>query len=403
MHNFYGVRNKVNNFRKGFVFDAYDQPTYLTFALDFRFENLDANQDVSRSSPLFVDGSPDTPMSAQTYLGSIGHKDKEANLKRFKQILEYLTFNAPWYFQSIQGLDKLWSGSTDVVGGWKAKEAVLTINTLEAIDLRLTEIANLYRSSIYDKVQMRERVPDNLRWFQVDIYIAEARNIRYTPPGITGGIISAATGALGLGTVGATNLFTQASAGLSNILQNSDLDKSNPLEQFGFVKFKCSQCEFDFSDSLASHSNDYSVDTSKSNAPATNKFKIKVGYFEEESEHADGVKIADDFTTNELKNPWSKINTSANIQNRLNGAGQLPIVGDLANSAGGYLKEKLRMVGGLINPALGAAFNGIPVKNLGDLYEGNNPSPPPTKRLDPKIYPDRFPDNSGSRNLGSIY
>jgi hypothetical protein len=371
MHNFYGVRNKVDNFKKGFFLDPYDQPTYLTFALDFRFEGIEVDSlmdDGLWKSPLFESGGKNKWRSAQTHLGSLGYKDKEAGLVKFKSILEYLTFNAPWYFQSIQGLDTLWSNATDIKGAYKGNEAVLTIETLEAIDLRITEIASLYRSAVYDKVYMRELVPDNLRWFCVDIYVAEARNIRYNPAGS----FSNMTSALGIDTSGLNKTLTDASAGLGSLLGNQQLDQSNPMKQFGYLKFKCRQCEFDFSDTFAGGT-ELSVDTTKATGPATNKFKIKVGYFEEESEYHDSTKIADDYVTNGLMNPWSAMNTAADIQTRVGGASDLPFVGGFVDKGVQGLQEKLKSIGGLVNPALGAAFGGPTIKNIGDLYPTNNP------------------------------
>ena len=369
MHNFYGVRNKVDNFRKGFFLDPYDQPTYLTFALDFRFETANTTvNDFLWSSPLFEKGGEDSPNSAQTYLGSIGYKDKEQNLAKFKSILEYLTFNAPWYFQSIQGLSKLWTNATDIKGGWKGNGAVLTISTLEAIDLRITELANIYRSSIYDKVYMREIVPDNLRWFSMDIYVAEARNIRYD----VAGQFSNMTSAIGVNTSGINRAITNAGSGLGSLLNNSELDQSNPMKQFGYMKFKCRQCEFDFSNSFAG-GDTLNIDTSKITSPSANQFKINVGYFEEESEYNDSTKIADDYITNSIKNPWSARNLAANLQTRVGGASDLPAVGGFIENSQERLQENLKLIGGLINPRLGKAFGGPTIKNIGDLYTGNNP------------------------------
>lgn len=389
MHNFYGVRNKVDNFKKGFLLDPYDQPTYLTFALDFRFESTNvATSDFLWSSPLFEKGGENNPNSAQTYLGSIGYKDKENNLAKLKSILEYLTFNAPWYFQSISGLDKLWSGATNIKDAYKGKEATLTIETMEAIDLRITEIANLYRSSIYDKVYMRELVPDNLRWFAMDVYIAEARNIRYNPAGS----FSNMTSALGIDTSGLNRTLTDATAGLGSLLGNQQLDQSNPMKQFGFLKFKCRQCEFDFSESFIGGQS-LKIDSHDLKSPNTSSFKIKVGYFEEESEYHDSTKIADDFTTNSMKNPWRLRNTAANLQTRVRGASDLPFVGGFVDSATNAVDERLKSIGGLINPALGAAFNRPRPKPIGDLYGGNTAG--------------EFPRNDGTKenpkDLGNIY
>jgi hypothetical protein len=359
MHNFYGIRSKTDSFRKGYVLDTFDQPTYLTFALDFGFESgEEIGADLLWTSPLFKKGGPNISNSAQTYLGSIGHKDKEVNLAKFKSILEYLTFNAPWYFQQISGLEKLWTNATNMASGYKGNEAVLTIDTLEAIDLRVMEIANLYRSAIYDKQSMRERVPDNLRWFTMDIYIAEGRNIRYRPLGGSDGL----TSALGINTGGLNRFATGVTSALGTL--SGDLDLASTMKQFGFIKFRCRQCEFDFSSSF----NSQNLSTSPGDRPTTGQFKIKVGYFEEVSEYQDGTKLDDNLLRASLRDPWSAKNKAAKTQNIAEGATFLPIIGDKVSDAMDSGKEKLKSVGGLINNALGAAISKTSYPYLGKIY-----------------------------------
>jgi len=420
MHNFYGVRNKVDNFRKGLFIDPYDQPTYLTFAIDFRFESQpEKSGDVLWKSPLFEKGSEENYNSAQTYLGSIGYKDREERIAKFKSILEYLTFNAPWYFQSISGLDKMWEVATDVAGARKSKSATVTIDTMEAIDLRITQLANLYRSSVYDTEYMRELVPDNLRWFCMDIYVAEARNIRYNPAGQ----FSNMTSALGIDMSGINRVLTNAGSAASSLLGNRELDQSSPLKQFGFVKFKCRQCEFDFSGSFPGGQKLDVAMESTTAKPIASSFKINIGYFQEESEYNDATKITDDPITSSLRNPWNARNTAANLQTRLEGASDLPFVGGFVDNARQYSQDRLQSIGGLINPALQAAFNSSGIRSIGDLYEGNNPftdgkgapisgnfprndssiSSMAQAVLNNSIYPDKFPNNDGDRNLGRIY
>ena len=362
MNNFYGIREKVDSFRRGYLIDAYDQPTFLTFAIDFRFEGTNTTvKDLLWSSPLFEKGGATNPYSAQTYLGSIGHKDKEENLARFKSILEYLTLNAPWYFQEITGLDNLWKTGTDIKGGNKSKDAVITVNTLEAIDLRITEIANLYRTSIYDKQSMRERVPDNLRWFAMDIYVAEARNIRYSPLQSASGI----TGALGINTGGIDRVATGITSALGTV--SPQLDAGSTMKQFGYIKFKCRQCEFDFSESMPGGQS-LSVGLDSSTRPTGGKFKIKIGYFEEESEYQDSVELSDSAESSARRNPWSSRNTAANVQGVLKGATYLPGVGDKISEKLNKGAEKLKSVGGLLNPALEAAFSKTSYPYLGKIY-----------------------------------
>ena len=99
-----------------------------------------------------------------------------------------------------------------------------------------------------------------------------------------------------------------------------------------------------------------------------NKFKIKIGYFEEESKSHDATEIADDFTKNAMKDPWSALNKAAKIQTGVEGASNLPLVGGFVDNSVQGLQEKLKSIGGLVNPALGAAFGGPTITNLGKLY-----------------------------------
>ena len=59
-HNFTGLTTKDNNFRKGVFLDSFDEPTYLTFALDFNFDDSPVITDVDEAnlwnSPLFSKG-----------------------------------------------------------------------------------------------------------------------------------------------------------------------------------------------------------------------------------------------------------------------------------------------------------------------------------------------------------
>ncbi len=59
-HNFVGISRKLDNFRRGTILDPLDEPTYLSFAIDFNFESQNSitgskRIDESRlwESPLF--------------------------------------------------------------------------------------------------------------------------------------------------------------------------------------------------------------------------------------------------------------------------------------------------------------------------------------------------------------
>jgi hypothetical protein len=128
MHNFIGITNKANNFRKGVFTDPYDEPVYLTFALDFQFEETVSSlmENHLWESPLFSGDK----YGAIQFLNYRGYTAEANGLTVFRKILRYLTFDAPWYFQELGGLEKLWSGATNIEGGYKAKEAKLSVTTL---------------------------------------------------------------------------------------------------------------------------------------------------------------------------------------------------------------------------------------------------------------------------------
>jgi hypothetical protein len=104
---------------------------------------------------------------------------------------------------------------------------------------------------------MRERVPDNLRWFTMDIYIAEARNLRFRLPGVGQNV---------------ANLFGVNTGAIGNIVGGGN-DLSNVLKDYGYIKFRCRQCEFDFSGSFAAGTTQSVITPT---APNTNSFNINI-------------------------------------------------------------------------------------------------------------------------------
>lgn len=375
MHNFLGLRQKFDNFRKGVFIDPLDEPTFLTFAIDFNFEGINVNGNMDPDSylwesPLFKDSDQNlsNSNSAQAFLNSRGYNNHANLLKVFKEILRYLTFNAPWYFQSLNGLGNLWSNSTNTKLANKSNNAKITIGTLEAVDLRITELANLYRTAIYDKQYLRDRVPDNLRWFSMDIYLAEFRNLRFRFPGVSQGV---------------SDLFGINSAAISSVIGSGNFF-SNVLSDYGYIKFKCRQCEFDFSESLPTYTQ---IGAGNNVTQSTNKFSINIGYFEEEHFYSDGTKIYDNLNKNQINNPWSIRSFGNDVENTINFASRLPIIGQGIQEAGQKVKEGLNSIGGLLNPALVASANFINfgntdgIQNLGDYYnigyETNGDEVPP--------------------------
>ena len=88
--NFLNLERHTNNFRKGIQQDHFDEPTYLTFSLEFDLDSpMQDSSNFLNSSPLFntKDGSS---QSAINYLLSRGHDDKANQISVFNNILKYL-------------------------------------------------------------------------------------------------------------------------------------------------------------------------------------------------------------------------------------------------------------------------------------------------------------------------
>jgi len=235
-------------------------------------------------------------------------------LRQFQNLLQNINNNSPWFFQSIEGLEKLdkiaRSGFQDDQGvdnfnPQKTDGKTLTINCLESLNLRITALANLYETAMFDADNMRWLVPRNLRKFTMYIFVTEIRNFFKTSR-LTGS--STALAALdNLSNVLTTNRnpgsniqnlgvddpvdnisgnpgnsFTSF---VSNVFGQSGLQNDvqafrNQQDQSGIVPvfiYECHQCEFDFSMSTPLSS---SIDMGSSSADslmAKQSFKIHVG------------------------------------------------------------------------------------------------------------------------------
>ncbi len=227
-----------------------DDPTIMgfNFVIDFNSER----------SPLFnvVKGSKFN--SAHQYLKNIGEDVGELSstgykiesrtdcLMDFIDRFKDLVYKFPWYFQSLSGLRELYK--MDPTAGWRSKDRILEIKTLESLDLRIGNMIDKYMYAYYDTTYLREMIPQNLRRFNCFIIISEIRN------------------------------FKSYAKGITNANGNKSTSIRSINEMFNCFVYKLHNCEFDFSSS-----NPYmdDIDQKGSNTFATNSFKIKVGRIEE--------------------------------------------------------------------------------------------------------------------------
>lgn len=227
-------------------FPVSEEPTYLTFCIDFNFNSTYLDAWGTYTSPLLNLQSSD--VSARTFLEARGFNEEAYRLGKFIEVLRDVSLNKPWYFQEIRGVDKMWGNATNMEDGYKGKELSLEIITMEAIDLKIAYLADLYRKSVYDTIYMRELLPENLRQFNMQIYVGEFRHLEM---------------------FGAKPTYTPR--------QLMEVNSTYFAQHATFYAFDCYMCEFDFDTSVPAA--EFTV--SKFDQPASNKFKINVGWFME--------------------------------------------------------------------------------------------------------------------------
>lgn len=169
--------------------------------------------------------------------------------------------DSPWYFQSVSGIADLWKQAQRVKEG--NMKATLTFSCLESIRQPLTDIAENYRYAVYDNERLSYRLPENLRWFDMDIMLLEGRNL--TDNKNVSGPFSA----------------------FKNIFRDDSLDLfvtgslGQVISGIKVIKFKCKMCEFDFSEFLTGGGvTDFSVVIP--DAPFKPSFKVNVGWVVQE-------------------------------------------------------------------------------------------------------------------------
>lgn len=198
----------------------FDEPTYLTFRIEFNFDNSVYN------STSYMDYLPEPLLTLNTNKGSdsfkspseyyqtndvdlainsliqendydfnqsngisnnvnystydylrnaLGESRRADMLFLFVNSLKDVQEHYPYYFQSIEGIGNLLKvNPTDGIR-LKDGENILTIKCLEGLDLKITQLLQLYKNVVWDEVYQRWMLPDMMRYFNMKIYISEIR------------------------------------------------------------------------------------------------------------------------------------------------------------------------------------------------------------------------------------
>lgn len=286
----------------------YQDPTYLGFYFYINptsTTNTGAVEDYAYD--FYTDGlfrPKDDPNSASFYLKSRGETYRAEMIDEFVAGFLTLVNKHPWYLLSVSGLGELWK--FDPKQNYRGKDKKITFETNESVDLRMTYLLDLYRKASFDTKYMRYMLPENLRYFNAELYVAEIRSLHTVIDNekkkrpideslkrrFSDRTLDRAVAALGGSALGITGNELRESFGSTwndpvQSLQDLLIGKGNskyPLnlssfnELATFLKFDLGGCEFDayaeapkYLDSL----------TNTAGEAVKNNFSIKVSYVKE--------------------------------------------------------------------------------------------------------------------------
>lgn len=153
------------------VGNIFDEPGWFYFKIFFDF---DTNHGLFGSllNAAYLNEGVNTAAKYLNYLGDDYLQEKPADrinaLYKFASILSYINTNAPWYFKSVKGLDKL---SNPVLNEF-SKDKTISIEVMhDAIDMRLTTLMSLYKFACFDDYNHKEIIPENLRKFNMSVVL----------------------------------------------------------------------------------------------------------------------------------------------------------------------------------------------------------------------------------------
>lgn len=194
----------LNGFVKGLhsTFGGVNDPTYLGFTLMFDWynsalfkgglsnENFNPIIADSDFGPQTLSNSNKFPMgSALRYLKFRNEDKRIKSLQQFITHLNIVNREMPWYWQGISGLDTVYKKHNDMSEPYRGgDDSVITINTLESVDMKISGLMNLYRNSVLDFYNRRKVIPDNGLYFNMYIYVEEIRKFNTFTSLVTQGL-----------------------------------------------------------------------------------------------------------------------------------------------------------------------------------------------------------------------
>jgi hypothetical protein len=310
---FRGIEKVANKYT---LSKRFDEPTYFSFHLIFG-SNLDGayNYADNKASydtmphPLFNPAGtlivpvPSSTISSSTqplmqlttyssvkYLEDANEPTRAEMMKEFITKFNDLQTNYPYYFQQIDGVSELLKIDT-TKGQRITNDKKITITCLEGLDLRMSYLMNLYRKIAWDDVYQRWVLPDMMRYFTLNIYLAEFRTFHIPTTSQSDKVYGYGDDALRnqIQVTSSTPDTTTLAGQAGEIQKNSQLEGRAPSDTPIYLKIlddvlptwqiTCEMCEFDITDVTYDHLGGLNVATDPIQGSV--KFGIKIGNIKE--------------------------------------------------------------------------------------------------------------------------
>lgn len=161
LHSFYSLDSEVID---GVLDLSLSDPTYLAFRIFF---------DLESAGGLFgVESNTATDNCALSYLKRINDTNRYNALTTLIKLLKAVQTSAKHCFEAVDGLQDMWGRDVNNI---LLKDRKINVRLTESVDWRMTTIAALIRYVCYDHERLVYVLPENLRMFNMVIYVTELR------------------------------------------------------------------------------------------------------------------------------------------------------------------------------------------------------------------------------------
>ena len=173
----------IKDFKKGSLTShPFQDPTRLSFVLLFDFFDKNHSPLLSTETETYLKNLVDNAGNSKPF-----YEERLEALKNFKKTLATINNTMPWYWQTLEGLERL-QKYNPLDAYWGGEDAVLKIQMLEDINLTAAGLMHLYRKAVFDENRWNYIVPANLRKFRMWAYVTEIRTIKNISRPVINGI-----------------------------------------------------------------------------------------------------------------------------------------------------------------------------------------------------------------------